>query len=84
MRLPLAVFLASVTAACATADPGGTQVAQEGCTQREAVTGSNIPTRLKCAPVSSETREAESRRAEELREEHKRRQIRRPDPKTGL
>ena len=79
MRWLFASSLAALTAACATTDPADTQVAQESCISREPATGSNIPTRVKCAPQSAEAREREHKRAEEVREEYRRREIRRPD-----
>ena len=82
MRLLLALSLAVLTVACATTDPADTQVAQESCINRERATGSNIPTRVKCAaPPTAEMRERDARRAEEFREDHRRREIRRPDSK---
>jgi len=79
MRLPLALFLSALTAACATADPAADQVAQADCINREPVTGSNIPARVRCLAVNPEVREEQLRRAEALREDYRRREIRRPD-----
>ena len=78
MRLLLASCLAVLSAACATTESADTQVAQESCVNREAATGSNIPTRVKCAAPSAEAREREAKRAEEVREDYRRREIRRP------
>ena len=78
MKLLLASFLAVLTVACATTDPADTQVAQQSCISREPATGSNIPTRVKCAPQTAEAREREQKRAEEVREDYRRREIRRP------
>ena len=81
MRRLFASSLAALTIACATTDPADTQVAQDTCVSREPATGSNIPTRVKCAPQSAEAREREQKRAEEAREDFRRREIRRPDSK---
>ena len=81
MRWLFTSSLAALTVACATTDPADTQVAQETCISREPATGSNIPTRVKCAPQSTEAREREQRRAEELRDDYRRREIRRSDSK---
>jgi len=78
MRLLLASSLVLLAVACATTDPGDTQVAQESCINRESATGSNIPTRVKCAAPSAEAREREAKRAEEVRDDYRRREIRRP------
>jgi len=79
MRLLLALSLAVLPVACATTDPLDTQVAQESCINREPATGSNIPTRIKCAAApTAEMREREAKRAEEVREDYRRREIRRP------
>ena len=81
MRLLLASSLVALTVACATTDPAQTQVAQETCINREPATGSNIPTRVKCAPQDAEARERERKRAEEVRDDYRRREMRRPDGK---
>ena len=78
MRLLLATSLVVLTAACATTDPADVRLAQESCIYREPATGSNIPTRVKCAPQTVEVREREAKRAEEIREDYRRREIRRP------
>ena len=76
MRLLFASSLAALAVACASTDTPETQVAQQSCISREPATGSNIPTRVKCAPQSAEAREHEQKRAEELREDYRRREIR--------
>ena len=76
MRSLFASSLAALTVACASTDPADRQVAQEACISREPATGSNIPTRVRCAPQSAEAREQEQKRAEGLREDYRRREIR--------
>ena len=78
-EIAAASTLAALTVACATTEPADTQVAQESCINREPATGSNIPTRVKCAAApTAEAREREAKRAEEVREDYRRREIRRP------
>ncbi|MEO7709891.1 MAG: hypothetical protein ABIS28_15275 [Caldimonas sp.] len=78
MKMLLALSIALLTVACATSEPVDTQLAQESCINREPATGSNIPTRVKCAAPTAEMREREMKRAEEAREDYRRREIRRP------